>query len=308
MKRLLIALAALASIAFVVPTAFAQGHPEGAMHAWRDFNGIHDAPYTDWSYISPDPVLRGVNPEDRAIEFVVENTDNDNDEAWVGHENLYLSGEAIQVDAGDTLRVRIDARVTEETLSAVAIGVRMPTWRYFLPQLQTTQMPLTAEWQTFELIHVFEELDRIDGLWPAVETAWNLEESSYKVQFDNILHAVNGSDWTLFENGGSPTGMEDEVPVSPPVERMSLAQNAPNPFNPSTLIRYELPAAGSVSLRIYDLAGNHIETLAEGPQAAGKHSARWNGTARGRAVPSGVYLYRLETEVEALTRRMTLVK
>ena len=77
---------------------------------------------------------------------------------------------------------------------------------------------------------------------------------------------------------------------------MSLAQNAPNPFNPSTSIRYELPSRASVNLRVYNAHGQVVATVVDGvAQDAGSHTARWNGrTASGTEAASGMYFFRLE--------------
>ena len=88
-----------------------------------------------------------------------------------------------------------------------------------------------------------------------------------------------------------------------------LAQNAPNPFNPSTQIEYQLPESGAVQLVIYNLLGQQIRTLVQGEQEAGIHRVRWDGQdAYGRAVSSGLYLYRFESEGLVQTRRMVLLK
>lgn len=71
-----------------------------------------------------------------------------------------------------------------------------------------------------------------------------------------------------------------------------LSQNHPNPFNPSTTIRYAIPQAGEVTLKVYNLVGAEIETLVKEKQPAGEHTIRWNPVG----LPSGVYLYRLEVE------------
>lgn len=83
-----------------------------------------------------------------------------------------------------------------------------------------------------------------------------------------------------------------------------LEQNYPNPFNPATTIRYTLRTAGPVSLTVYDVQGRRVRTLVDQPQAAGPHSVSFDA---GR-LPSGTYLYRLETPSGTDTRTMTLVR
>ena len=88
-----------------------------------------------------------------------------------------------------------------------------------------------------------------------------------------------------------------------------LEQNFPNPFNPSTTIRYALPSAGPVRLTIYSILGEEVRTLVAGDvMEAGFHEAAWDGLDRdGRGVASGVYIYRMEytdAERHAFSRSM----
>jgi hypothetical protein len=106
--------------------------------------------------------------------------------------------------------------------------------------------------------------------------------------------------------GGGAEGVEDWQPVA---LRPALLQNAPNPFRPSTLIAFELPAAQTVSVKVFDAQGRLVRTLAEGPWDVGIHRIAWDGTdARGALQPSGVYYYRLQTQNGTWTRSMTLVQ
>ncbi len=87
-------------------------------------------------------------------------------------------------------------------------------------------------------------------------------------------------------------------------ETYALASNYPNPFNPSTEIRFVLPEASAVSLVVYDVMGREVERLLDKTLEAGYHEARWDATG----LPSGVYLYRIEAGPFTQTRRMTLLK
>ena len=90
--------------------------------------------------------------------------------------------------------------------------------------------------------------------------------------------------------------------------QFGLGPNYPNPFNPATIIPYQLPIATSVRLDVFNVLGQRIATLVNGPQVAGFHTARWDGTdAAGRAVAAGVYFYRLYGDGVRLTQRMVLV-
>ncbi len=90
---------------------------------------------------------------------------------------------------------------------------------------------------------------------------------------------------------------------------LELLPNVPNPFNPSTTIRYVLPVRADVRVTIYDVAGRPVATLVDRNQAAGSYAVEWNGTgARGERVASGVYLLRMEAGKQALSRKMVLLK
>ncbi len=83
-----------------------------------------------------------------------------------------------------------------------------------------------------------------------------------------------------------------------------LAQNYPNPFNPSTTIRFSLPAASSITLKVYNLAGQEVATLLDEPREAGMHTVQWNASG----LPSGVYFYRLQAGEFEETRKLLLMR
>ena len=99
------------------------------------------------------------------------------------------------------------------------------------------------------------------------------------------------------------------LPDVQPLQNQMLACSFPNPFNPSTAIRFTLPEASLVTLSVYDLAGRRVCDLHRGELAQGDHEVQWHGVdAKGTPVPSGVYLYRLEAGGQVLTQKMTLLK
>ena len=90
--------------------------------------------------------------------------------------------------------------------------------------------------------------------------------------------------------------------------RFALGPNYPNPFNPSTIIPYQLATSSQVRLEVFNLLGQHIATLVDGERPAGLHTATWHATdGAGRAVGAGVYLYRMTVGVERQTGRMVLL-
>jgi hypothetical protein len=103
-------------------------------------------------------------------------------------------------------------------------------------------------------------------------------------------------------------GTATSVPP-PSISSTALLQNRPNPFNPTTSIRFELKHDSDVTLAVFDAAGAFVSALASGPYTAGAHDVVWNGTdAKGNGVGSGVYFYRLESQGKTLTRKMVLLK
>jgi hypothetical protein len=99
-----------------------------------------------------------------------------------------------------------------------------------------------------------------------------------------------------------PTSVETlsfEIPLE-----YRLEQNFPNPFNPATTIRFALRARGEVTVRIFDLLGREITTLLKEELPAGVHQVVFDA----QTLPSGVYLYRIQTDGFCQTRKLLLVK
>ena len=89
----------------------------------------------------------------------------------------------------------------------------------------------------------------------------------------------------------------------------ALYQNHPNPFNPITTIRYDLPEDGPVSIIIYDLMGREIKTLVKQVSAPGRYSVNWNGRNQwGKQIASGMYFYRMETPEFQSVKKLIFLK
>ena len=88
-----------------------------------------------------------------------------------------------------------------------------------------------------------------------------------------------------------------------------LSPAYPNPFNPITTLRYDLPDDNHVTLTIYDLNGREIDRLVNAVQPAGHKSVQWNATdMQGKPVSAGVYLYQIQAGEFVQTRKMVLLK
>ena len=104
------------------------------------------------------------------------------------------------------------------------------------------------------------------------------------------------------------------TPVSVRIETRpevyALSDNYPNPFNPETTIKYQLPEAGDVRLEVYNMLGQVVSTLVDKQQAAGRYVHLWQGTNdNGNSVGSGIYFYRIQVGGEFQSvRKMLLLK
>ncbi len=97
--------------------------------------------------------------------------------------------------------------------------------------------------------------------------------------------------------------------VESPASEVRLSHATPNPFNPETLIAFEIPSACDVRLDVHSVDGRLVATLVDGPRAAGRHTAVWNGRDdAGAEVASGVYFVRLAAGGREVRDRLTLVK
>ncbi|MDE3058522.1 MAG: T9SS type A sorting domain-containing protein, partial [Bacteroidota bacterium] len=116
-----------------------------------------------------------------------------------------------------------------------------------------------------------------------------------------------------FKNGIAPVPYVDEIsrvtsviqkpdPLQP--KQFSMDQNFPNPFNPSTNIRFEIPVSGFVSLKVYDVLGREVVTLVNERKSPGTYNVNFDASG----LPSGIYLYQLNSPEGTLTKKMVLLK
>lgn len=108
---------------------------------------------------------------------------------------------------------------------------------------------------------------------------------------------------------GGAIALDSRTPASNIPTEFALSQNVPNPFNPSTIVEYALPKDAQVNLSIYNVLGQHVKTLVDDMQRAGKQTVTWDGTDNGgRSVASGVYFYKLRAGDFSSTKKMLLLK
>lgn len=134
--------------------------------------------------------------------------------------------------------------------------------------------------------------------------------------YDGAQQMINVSPSAFALSQDFSLGVTTSVSGRPAVpQAYALEQNYPNPFNPSTRIAFSLPQTGAVTLSVFNLLGQQIATLVNGPMTAGTHETVWDGRdAAGRVLASGVYFYRIEVKgsdggaAYAAMRKMVLLK
>ncbi|MBT3676696.1 MAG: S8 family serine peptidase [Candidatus Marinimicrobia bacterium] len=145
---------------------------------------------------------------------------------------------------------------------------------------------------------------------------WNSDEYIYQVKAVNNVGESSPSN-TASVWGESYYKQRDEFAnkINPIPEAYALDANYPNPFNPITTIKYELPEASSVTLVIYDLRGNEVTRWTNGNESAGYKRKTWNATDKnGNKVPAGIYLFKLTAkskesgQIFTETLKMVLLK
>jgi hypothetical protein len=144
-----------------------------------------------------------------------------------------------------------------------------------------------------DLVHTTAATNWLD----TVEDGWK-----YYYKITSVDGAGNESAPALRE-----TASEAEVPEMP--ETFALFQNVPNPFNPTTTIRFDMPVRSRVRLAVYNIKGQLVRVLLDREINAGSREVVWDGTdSKGHAVASGIYFYRLRTRAFIESRKMILLR
>ncbi len=152
------------------------------------------------------------------------------------------------------------------------------------------------------------------------------ETADFEIGAEALVHETIDTNWTdeasgvhffykitaldFAGNESDPTTPDEVVDVddAPPVA-LTLHANVPNPFNPSTEIRFDLPTAGAVRLSVYDVTGRMVRDLISEHLEPGVHVYTWDGRAgSGQAMASGIYFSVLSTEDRTLRQKMVLLK
>jgi hypothetical protein len=135
--------------------------------------------------------------------------------------------------------------------------------------------------------------------------AWtDSEYNGWDVHYKVTVLDYSGNE-SAAASPASTTG--DDTPHAP--DAFALYQNVPNPFNPATTIRFDLPKASHVKLSVYNVKGEIVSTIADRQMSEGHKEFIWTAVDNsGRAVSSGVYFYRLVAGEFVQTKKMVLLK
>jgi len=108
---------------------------------------------------------------------------------------------------------------------------------------------------------------------------------------------------------GGSVALDSRTPTANLPAEFALSQNVPNPFNPTTIVAYALPKDAQVNLDVYNVLGQHVKTLVNEMQRAGRQTVTWDGTDNsGSSVASGVYFYKLRAGDFTDTKKMVMLK
>jgi photosystem II stability/assembly factor-like uncharacterized protein len=148
----------------------------------------------------------------------------------------------------------------------------------------------------FEMVLVDMGTERVTDMKSSLSYALTLKKNEYVRSFRLV---VGKKEFVEKNTNGIPI-----VPLA-----YSLDQNFPNPFNPSTKIRYALGHSSHVELDILNVLGQKVKTLVRDDQRIGSYTMEWDGTNdRNAKVSSGIYFYRIRTEEFSATKKMVLLK
>ncbi len=132
-----------------------------------------------------------------------------------------------------------------------------------------------------------------------VHEHWNNADS---MQYSGNLATGDGIELVkLFHPGSTTSVCEETANISKSLE---VFDNFPNPFNPSTTIKFNIPKNGKVSLEIYNIHGDIVDILTNDYLSAGTHTYHWNS----KGLSSGTYIYRLTTQLGSISNKMLLLK
>ncbi len=162
-----------------------------------------------------------------------------------------------------------------------------------------------------EIIFQYKKLSRTESSSIGIEN--DLQDIGllyvYDNNYDSTASLLKGGTAIKFTTEPPHTSVSIDENTDVVFNSDVLGQNYPNPFISQTWINYMLVEQSNITLKIYNLSGELIQTLFDGRQAEGKYTIEWNGTnEKGNRVSPGIYIYQLKTDGTMETRKMFLAK
>lgn len=219
-------------------------------------------------------------------------------EIATGHAGEVISDEVLWVTPGTTATT-FTITPDHPLVSVVAMIAPSPDWFYGVDSLSL----LDGEQWAAELIVPMYPYDA------GTDSGTNYTSGDAPTNPPAPIAAITGFPFSPGVALGTLTFRLDAAASAPPPVRSVMLSAQPNPFNPATVLRYELPAgASSVSLAIYDARGRQVRRL-EAVRGAGLHQIRWDGRSdRGDRSAAGVYFARLDADGVVAVQKLALVQ
>src|SRR5690625_444340 len=205
----------------------------------------------------------------------------------IGHYPFHRSEEAL------TIPLQISATHSGTyTIRATDLNLPAGTGLYFQDRLSGESIQLNSS---------FEYTFTVSGKQVTKNNPANLRSAMIPCAAEPARAKASGEEYRFVITSALSDDLQEsgELPT-----QTTLEQNFPNPFNPSTIIQYNLAEAGEVQLEVFDTLGRRVATLLQGTVSAGAHTVTFDASG----LNSGIYFYRLSAGNQILSRQMILVK
>lgn len=237
------------------------------------------------------------------------------DAVFAGHDEMWERSEIVG------LEIRPDSSERSHTMHIYDVGIGGDGLRGSEEGLENPYQKFlvhkdaTEVWQDGVLVDGGKHYGHLEvDVMPLGDGSW---QAVLKPVYVFPLFDIDGTNYVGYERrlyddvviltSNVPTAVSATNPTLPADYRLETAY--PNPFNPTTTIRYELPKSSKVVLKIYNLLGQEISTLVNKIQSAGQRSVVWNGrNNQGLKVSSGVYVYQLQTGNWIKSRKVVFIR
>ena len=182
-----------------------------------------------------------------------------------------------------------------------------PDISWFLPTAPKTELMYKLQIsEDASMNNIAFELDDIDAFHTVVNSLKGGTTYYWRVQSKDPQGVYSAHSIVSRFATGSVTAIDNELVIP---QKFTLEQNYPNPFNPATTIRFALPEASFVTLKIYNILGQVVKTLVNEQKNAGTYNVQWRGDNDfGHKVSSGAYIYRVIAGQNIFTKKMVLLK